>query len=483
MLRSRQVHDAVELSRAAPDCSISEDAGHLRVTGCLSRDALTAWQSVANEGGWLRLTCVDPSDDVVDPEEVRDGDRARITVQFKPADHAAHVFTVEGWRTFLLGKVAPYQASVVRLAFDDAAFTTEGFRVEPWTDEPQAAEPPPERSDTGPRRQVRCQSADLMAPRAIHPWVLLGDGVEGSTAFACWQEVAASMIIRSLPTELYRDGNASRVALAGQPPRRIELGEAPAGGPAFAVLQKAARWTYLEGTDIEVRHTFLTAELAREWKPEKTFGEGLAERLEPALDSASLVYKAHLRSGSKDTLKALADLRKTLADEVQKLMQQARDLSAGVWRDVAIVIGLQAVRVTTDLTKTGIDGSKLALVYVAVAAYVGFSYLMTVRTNWKFLQLVEASRDTWRTKLYAFLDDADYNVLAKQPLDDAIQAYRRTQWWTASVVVIVVFGILAIAAADAGLMMRSTTKPMDLTGTAAWYGDLAPLGWTSPLPR
>ncbi|SEH25749.1 hypothetical protein SAMN02799636_00223 [Methylobacterium sp. 275MFSha3.1] len=453
------------------------------MTGCLSRDALTAWQSVANEGGWLRLTCVDPSDDVVDPEEVRDGDRARITVQFKPADHAAHVFTVEGWRTFLLGKVAPYQASVVRLAFDDAAFTTEGFRVEPWTDEPAAAEPPPERSDTGPRRQVRCQSADLMAPRAIHPWVLLGDGVEGSTAFACWREVAASMIVRSIPTELYRDGNASRVALAGQPPRRIELGEAPAGDPAFAILQKAARWTYLEGTDIEVRHTFLTAELAREWKPEKTFGEGLAERLEPALDSASLVYKAHLRSGSKDTLKALADLRKTLADEVQKLMQQARDLSAGVWRDVAIVIGLQAVRVTTDLTKTGIDGSKLTLVYVAVAAYVGFSYLMTVRTNWKFLQLVEASRDTWRTKLYAFLDDADYNVLAKQPLDDAIQAYRRTQWWTASVVVIVVFGILAIAAADAGLMMRSTTKPMDLTGTAAWYGDLAPLGWTSPLPR
>ncbi|CAO4176265.1 hypothetical protein [Methylorubrum aminovorans] len=120
------------------------------------------------------------------------------------------------------------------------------------------------------------------------------------------------MVVRSLPTELYRDGSASRVALAGRPSRRIDLGEAPAGDPAFAVLQRAARWTYLEGTDIEVRHTLLTAELAREWKPERPFGDGLAERLEPALDLASLVYKAHLRSGSKDTLKALADLRKTL---------------------------------------------------------------------------------------------------------------------------------------------------------------------------
>lgn len=483
MLRSRQVHDAVELSRAAPDCSISEDAGHLRVAGCLCHDALAAWQAVAREGGWLRLTCVDPSDDVVDPEEVKAGDRARITIQFAPVDNAAHVFTVEGWRTFLLGKVGPYQVSVVRLAFDTAAFATEAFRVEPWTEELAAAEPPPERSDTGPRRQVRCQSSDLMAPRAIHPWVLIGEGVEGSTAFACWREVAAVMIVRSLPTELYRDGNASRVALAGQPPRRIELGEAPSGDPAFAVLQRAARWIYLEGTDIEVRHTFLTAELAREWKPERTFSDGLAERLEPALDSASLVYKAHLRSGSKDTLKALADLRKTLADEVQKLMQQARDLSTGVWRDVAIVIGLQAVRVTTDLTKTGINDSKLAWVYVAVAAYVGFSYLMTVRTNGKFLQLVEASRDTWRTKLYGFLDDADYNALAKQPLDDAIKAYRRTQWSTAAVVVLVVLGILAIAAADAGLLTRSATAPVDPTGNSAWYGEMAPLGWAPSLPR
>ncbi|MCJ2050261.1 hypothetical protein [Methylobacterium sp. J-070] len=483
MLISRQVHDAVELSRAAPDCSISEDAGHLRVSGCMTRDALAAWQAVGDAGGWLRLTCVDASDDEVAPKEAGDGDRARITVRFEPPEHAAYVFTVEGWRTFLHGKVAPYQVSVVWLAFDDAAFSTEAFRVGAWIEEPQAGERPPERSDTGPRRQVRCQSSDLMAPRAIHPWVLLGEGMEGSTAFTCWREVAAAMVVRSLPTELYRDGYAARVALAGQPPRRIDLGDAPTADPAFAVLQRAARWIYLEGTDIEVRHTFLTAELAREWKPERTFGDGLEERLGPALDSASLVYKAHLRSGSKDTLKALADLRKTLADEVQKLMQQARDLSAGVWRDVAIVIGLQAVRVTTDLTKTGIDSSKLALVYVAVAAYLGFSYLMTVRTNWKFLELVEASRDTWRTKLYAFLDDVDYNALAKQPLDEAIEAYRRTQWWTTVVVVGAILGILAIAAVDAGFLTRAVATPVDVTANPAWYGELAPTGWAPPPPR
>ncbi len=39
-----------------------------------------------------------------------------------------------------------------------------------------------------------------------------------------------------------------------------------------------------------------------------------------ALDSAMTAYRAHIREGSKETLKALSDLRKTLSDEVSKCL-------------------------------------------------------------------------------------------------------------------------------------------------------------------
>ena len=479
MPRSKQVHAAVELSRPALGFSVSEDLGHLQVAGVLDRAALEAWQAVADGGDWLSVECVDEAGDVLRPVEVLDGDRALISVRYEPAAHAAYVFTPEGWRTVLRGDRAVYRVSVVRLAFDDVQFATDGFGVEPWVGAPRPEAAPEPSPDTGPRRQVRCQSSNLMAPRSIRPWILRGDAPTGSTGFEIWRGIAADMIVRALPTELYRDDTVARVALSGQPPRRVDLGEATPDADMFVALQRAAAWVYTEGSDIEVRHTFLTAELAREWKPEQTFGAGLRDRLAPALDSASLVYKAHLRSGSKDTLKALADLRKTLSDEVQKLMQQTRDLSAGVWRDVAVVIGLNALRAATDMTKAPVDGGRLAWVYVMVAAYVGLSYAMSVRTNGKFLAATEASRVAWRTKLYAFLDDADYKALAKQPLDDAIAAYRRTQFWTTVVVMVVIVGLLLVAASDAGLFAMGASADTVMS-SPRWFGVLAPFGWVRP---
>jgi maltooligosyltrehalose synthase len=64
--------------------------------------------------------------------------------------------------------------------------------------------------------------------------------------------------------------------------------------------------------------------------------------------------------------------------------------------------------------------------------------------------VVEASRAAWRTKLYGFLDDADYEALADGPLAGAMAAYRRTEGRTTAVVWVVVFVMLAAAAMEAG---------------------------------
>lgn len=425
----------------------------MTVAGTLSREALAAWQAVADaDAPWLTLDCLDGSDDVVEPRDVVDGDRVRVTLSYARRDGAEHLFTPEGWRSLLLDADRACRVSTVRLAFlgADDGFRTRGHVVEPWVDIPAAAAVPEPRTEAGPRRVVRSQSPDLMAPPRIEPYVAASAKVEGAAAPA-WREAAATMISLALPNELYRDGPAAMAMLAGQPPRKLALKGTGHGADGFEAQQAAAAWVYLEGADVEVRHTFLSAELSREWTAGESFLSGLPKRVGPALDSARLLYKAHLRAGSKDTLKALSDLRKTLSDEVQKLLQQSRDLSAAVWRDVAVAIGALVVRLAVDASKGGPGGgSGFAWLYAVVAAYVGISYAVSVSTNRRFLGVAERSRSAWRTRLYGFLDDADYDALANGPLAEAMAAYRRAEGRTTVIVGFVVVFMLLASVTEAG---------------------------------
>ncbi|MCE8421645.1 hypothetical protein LZ190_23855, partial [Rhodovulum sulfidophilum] len=143
-----------------------------------------------------------------------------------------------------------------------------------------------------------------MAPLDVEHWVLPEHVGSPVAVDANWKMRATEMLVRTLPNDLYCEGNIASVILAGQPQRRLSLG-LPAAAPLnFEELQRAVRWVYLEGKDTEVRHTFLAAELAREWREASTFADGVAARLPAALEAAELLYKAHLRSGSKDILKA-----------------------------------------------------------------------------------------------------------------------------------------------------------------------------------
>lgn len=442
----KKIHEAIEVSRLADDFTISEDPGSLQISGAMPLSALSAWQSVIDEPcAWLTLECIDATHDRIAPRDGVSGERHRVNLKFTSPPTTPHLFTPEGWRILLHNDQAISSATSVRLAFIDIGFQTRAFEVEPWVDVPKTIECPRRnrKLDAGPRRQVRCHSPELMAPISLEPWINAGIAPDNGQAVEIWRDVAAQMIVRSLPNDLYREGEIFKVGLSGQPPRRLDLGLFRSNEIQFKILQEAATWLYLEGDDIDVRHTFLSAELAREWAPDVTFYAGLASRLPRALESARLVYKAHLRSGSKDTLKALADLRKVLSEEVQKLLQQSRDLSSAVWRDVAIAIGVLAVRFAMDGIRASQVTTEFGAIYCLVALYIGVSYAITVSTNNKFLAIVETSRRSWRTKLYSFLDDDDYKILADKPLGDAIAAYRTTQWITTLVVLVVVLALLA----------------------------------------
>lgn len=455
MSSTQKLSVAVDAARGC-EAVVSEDVGRLSVSGALCPQAADAWR-VAGEDApdWLTITCRDRDHQEVPITATPADEMLCITVAFKPPSGAAFLFSSEGWNSLLLSEGFD-DCREVRLAFIDEGFATLACPILPWRDEAPAASDADAATTSTPRRYVRSHSPALMAPRDVEHWILREHRGASSAVDASWRTRAAEMLVRALPNDLYCEGGVASVILAGQPQRRLKLGFPAPATLKFDELQRAVRWVYLEGNDTEVRHTFLASELAREWREEATFADGLALRLPAALEAAELLYKAHLRSGSKDTLKALADLRKTLSDDVQKLLQQAKDLASSVWRDTAVVVGAAALRLITAASSP--PNSAFGWVFLCVALYVGVSYGINRATNDGFIRIMEESRRTWRGKLYGFLDEADYRALAERPLGDALARYRAIRCWTdiiiaCLVLLLVLFALVEFSIIDLSLIL------------------------------
>lgn len=446
------IERALALSLKSPGFGVTETHGHLIAVGRLDSGARTLWQeAIDGLPEWLFVTCHDEVEAERRPAELSDEDMARLTLSFATRNGAVHLFSQDGWKSYLRNPRHDFDASVVRLACEPEGFHTGAFAVEPWIEEPQEA-PMRTRTEPNPRRFVRCADANLLAPAELSPWLLKGvPPTRRSPAYELWRNTACEMIAKALANELLLVQNRAKVILFGQPLKMLDLGEIdPEDQSIFGAVSEAAQWIYGGVHDQEIKHTFLTSELAREWPLSEPFYEGLSARLPNALESAKLLYKAHIRSSSKETLKALSDLRKALADEVQKVSQQTRDLASGVWKDVALALGTIAIKLTTDAAKLPTFTTSIAYVAIGVAIYIALSYWTSVRTNRKFTEVTGDIRSTWRTKLYGFLDDDDYRALATEPLQKAEQAYESTKIWTTIIVLLVVIGLVAHSAWDLG---------------------------------
>jgi hypothetical protein len=105
------------------------------------------------------------------------------------------------------------------------------------------------------------------------------------------------------------EAGEARYHLSGPPSQTFAVTDAdlPVLAPG---LLAGVEWVYVSGFDVETRHLLLANEWARAYRPDAL--AGLADR---ALESAKAAYKAYVKSSSRETLKALADLRKAVIEE------------------------------------------------------------------------------------------------------------------------------------------------------------------------
>lgn len=425
----QKIDDSIRASRRDSDIIISESIknGFARILISARMDSCTLalWQDVyTNKPDWLTISFKDDCDDDTEPSSCTPGNKLTIDIKCTSFENNRYIFTIEGWNVLLHDDSIVGTTHKVNILGLESGFETLSFLVEPWVSEPVALEAPTSKDKfINTQTYIKFYSNGFMPSSNIHSWILKKYPLTENQFYNKWLDVSCNMLTRCLANELLLNGEKF-VCLTGKPPKKILFGNPDVLTSLHTVIQDVNKWIFTEGQEIELKHTFLTCELAREWPENISFCDGLPRKLSLAYESAKLLYKAHIRTSSKETIKSLSDLRKTLTEDTQKIVAQSKDMTSALWKDLALVISIVAIKYTLDASKIPTGNKLFPYIFFALAAYIFISQITTIYINNSFFKILNDHRLTWREKLYGFLDDEDYNKLAVKPISDAYKAYK-----------------------------------------------------------
>ena len=489
MTSAKRIRELVDILVASGGTS-TERLDRLDLTGRPSQAELAAWAEVAAALPILGVTSVSAMDalgDEIDLAAAPGGEEIRFQVGKTVSATTAFCLTVDGVRTAFADFEASPLFRQVWVACDFASFRTESCRVDPWDDEAcEVAAADNELRVQDPRRLVK-DFVGKRVPKSVFPHLLASDKPAASAVFDAWQALAVPRLLHSLVNEVVAT-DIEQLIITGTRPRKIDCDVAPPySQELFEAATDAARWVYGSGRDVDTRFTLFTYELSREWPEGVSFKGGFAIRGELALEAAQTAFSAHVRETSKDTLKSLGDLRKTLSEEVTKVVSQTRDLLGTMWRDFMVAA-------TAFLGRTALLGADkplnnsgpLKALLCGAAVYLVFSLLLSLRTNGEFMRIAEASRADWRRKLYGFLNDEDFQKLSDAPLKQSTQEYKRAVRWVIGAYLVVIGSLLwsawgADAKAGAGGHATSSSASVPAGASAPPAASMAASQPTKPL--
>ncbi len=412
-----------------PGVTIYEDVTVCRIDGVLCSDAallsrLAKAAQLAADGGFGGLDIFGAVTELIEPaitpfDEVQ-GDTLQIVLRKANSPGWRYFVTCQGFERMLGDEELLAQPLTVWVNENFDPFAAATLLVTTWNSAKLA---PEDSLLERPRKLVRDQTHDS-APAAIGPWMLTKAPKKESQVFAAWRGVALKRLTSSLPYEIRLIDGRQNVVLKGARSRPIEAKPVAAGRQKemFNLLNEAAKFVYTLPKETETRFLFLNNHLSLDWRDNLPWPEGLAEILAGSLAGAKEALAFHIEGESKDTLKALGDLRKSLQDEVSKAQSATRDLLSALWRDIVVAGIVLALKAPAAQQLGGAEAVRG--VPLATAALLLLSLAVTVLANWRFNVLADRGRRDWRKKLYSFVDKREWKHLVEKPISRGRWVYR-----------------------------------------------------------
>ncbi|RUM16840.1 hypothetical protein EFD56_21215 [Rhizobium phaseoli] len=395
-------------------------------------------------------TDVDLDEDEMPPP----GTQFSIAVRKAQADGQLSLFfgaSLKRMENELAGKSVVCIADMTSMS----TFTTHRSRYQRWPDGVVANFTASE-AMPNPRRIAHDASDGEIVPSDIRIWLLQSRPTDSSAAFQTWRFMSARKLMSSLSNQVFKQGNDTVFQLSGPPSRRFSLSDSDLLRIADR-LDESATWVFGSGhRDADTRHLLVAAEWARTYREEALdkLGDG-------GLDSAKAAYAAYVKTGSKETLKALSDLRKTVNEDAQKTTQKAQDLSAGLWKDLAIATVPFVIKVLSDATKS--ENLWIACVFaIGAAIFLGVSYNLQTFMNRRFFAAQQASRNVWRKRLNQVLTNAEIEEISEGPINESLKDYdiiKTVVQWVYNVLIAVLVLFAAFQAYSAVTAPETTPLP------------------------
>lgn len=337
-----------------------------------------------------------------------------ITIEKTAYDEGLRILTNAGFSRYLSEGADDNTWYVARLK---KPILTDGRSILPWDFDGVVSVP--DGATKSPRSLVKESSSTRIVPQDIRVWLLRSE----SAALTCssslvWIDAALATGILCIPDEV--DSAVQRLKFKGPPRVTVLLRKIEEGDHAFHdSLQQVLRWTYELENQAEIRILYFRSELARCGLAQETSLGNLLEALTAALDGAKIAYAMSISELGKDTIKALADLKKSITEDTAKLTDATRQTTAAVAAALAAGFGLLAARVTSN-TPINLIGIVMLVVCLYVAS--------VVVSGWNLLRLQQQLRQDWHPKIYRFLTESEYQTLVKKPASTAEGAF----WWAAA---------------------------------------------------
>lgn len=396
----------------------------------------------------LEIHNPDIGGDLDDGDEFTDGQSYVITIAKPKIEGVTYFLFEEGAAKSLQATDMPRRILVADFA-DEAGFSSRGLEVSRWNFDAELTSPV-SREIVSPTKLV----SDYVPTREIAgdlaPWIGTTPPILSSTLYQDWQAMAARRLLGGLVSSAWWENGQVWLQASGPPVFRISAND-PSIATSWKILTEAAIWVYLSGSDIEARHRLFTGELARADRP----GQALADSLKRAKEAADVAYAAHIQSSSRETLKALGDLRKTVIEETQKVSQRAQDLTAALWKDVAVTSAPFILKLFPDTGKIAAP-SIAAYFYFAAAVFISISFGLQWRINGAFFKSQKSSRTRWFQTLYIYISVREREEIAEEPIAQAMRNYRETR----NVLLVVYAFLVAILFGFGSYDLRERPTPM-----------------------
>lgn len=375
-----------------------------------------------------------------------------LSMTLRKPPSPADVETILTLTAFSASLERPIEASRIWLLPLVAPFETLAVRYGCWGDEEEFH---PTIASPDPRKVVRPIGAVPKLPDDLDRWRLTTDGAfsrPSDRAFTIWQAKATVRLAACLSNEIEQSG---LLLFRGPPTTRFRpTTSSNVAREPFEDLQRAIAWVYESDRELENRHALLAAEIARASVRDGDLTD-LCLVAGASIEGARIAYNFGVTQQSRDTLKALSDLRKAVSDETTKLADTTRTLAAAIASAVFGNIGLIVARLTLPPSSFYVPLAAVVL-GIVLALYVA----TVIWSGTHFLRLQRDLRSAWRSKLYRFLTDLEYKEMVDRPAARAERGFRTAAWCGGVLCALMLLAVILIALKSPGVDQLPKPQPI-----------------------